>query len=133
MVQVCEIFQQKKYFLFFPIFFPHFFSPIFSHLFPTKFFFCFHFCSKRILQGDAVYCDQAHSDDFCDCPENCEQPQPGTIVVNSNDMKKWVIIFVSFIFFYHILNSDVFSSFFFSFLQTIKNENYQKIHQVLPI
>jgi len=45
--------------------------------------------SKRILQGNAVYCDQAHSDDFCDCPEDCEQPQPGTIVTNSNDIERY--------------------------------------------
>ena len=45
--------------------------------------------NKRILLGKAVYCDQEHSDDFCDCPEDCEQPQIGTIVVNSNDIKKY--------------------------------------------
>ena len=41
------------------------------------------------MKGQAIYCDQAHSDDFCDCPEECEQPQPGLVVVNSHDIKKY--------------------------------------------
>ena len=114
MVQVCEEFfnqkKRKKEKIFFPtlFLFPSFFKQevvgkkfFFAHLFFAHlfFFFYFNFCSKRILKGDAVYCDQAHSDDFCDCPENCEQPQPGTIVVNSNDMKKFVFLFLFFSFF----------------------------------
>jgi hypothetical protein len=45
--------------------------------------------NKRILQGAASYCDQPHSDDFCDCPEECEQPQAGTIVTNSHDIQRY--------------------------------------------
>ena len=44
---------------------------------------------KRIMRGQCSYCDQAHSDEFCDCPADCEQPQPGTIAVNSHDIDRY--------------------------------------------